>query len=129
MPISRDISFSHAFYVFRWDRRRLSNTAMRHVASPLLTFLGGAHNAGLADEDAAPPGQQDCPFRGRDRGHARRTSGQPSRARRLLAPPGGLPAARLQRAATLNPRTGISRVRSSPRAGTREPTTLRHDLT
>jgi hypothetical protein len=129
MPVFRNISFSHAFCVFRWDRRHRSNTAMPYVASPLLTFHGGAHNAGLADEDApAAPGQQDCPFRVRDRGHARRTSGQLPRARRLLVIPGGLPAARLQRAATLNPRTGISRVRNSPRAGIPEPTTLRTNL-
>jgi hypothetical protein len=83
---------------------------MRYVASPLLTFLEGVHDASLADEDApAAPGQQDCPFRVRDRGHARRTSGQLSRARRLLATPGGLPTTRLQRAATLNPRRHFPR--------------------
>jgi len=93
-------------------------------------LLKGVRGAGLADEDApAAPSQQDCPFRVRDRGHARRTSGQLSRARRLLATPGGLPAARLQRAATLNPRTGISRVHNSPPAGIPEATTLRNDLT
>jgi hypothetical protein len=56
-------------------------------------------------------------------------AGQLSRARRLLATTSGLPAARLQRAATLNPRTGISRVYNSPRGGIPEATTLRNDLT
>ena len=54
---------------------------------------------------------------------------QLSRARRLLETTGGLPTARLQRAVTLNPRTGISRVHNSPRAGIPEATTLRNDLT
>jgi hypothetical protein len=58
-------------------------------------------------------------------------TGQLSRARRLLEATGAdrLPTARLQRAVTLNPRTGISRVHNSPRTGIPESTTLRNDLT
>jgi hypothetical protein len=52
-----------------------------------------------------PAGLSIPPVRSRDTPSG---TGQLSRARRLLATPGGLPAAGLQRAATLNPHTGIS---------------------
>jgi len=88
---------------------------MRYGAPPILTCLEGVHDAAWpmkthqqhpasrtvhsAGEIAATPGG----------------TGQLSRTE-LLATTGGLPTARLQRA-TLNPRTGISRVHNSHAPG------------
>jgi hypothetical protein len=120
MLVFRDISFSRAVCAFRWGRWHLSNSAMRYVASPILSFLKGVHGAGLADEDASAAPSQQTVHSACEIAAAPTGTGQLSRARRLLATLGGLPAARLQRAATLNPRTGISRIHNSPRAGTPE---------
>ncbi len=56
-------------------------------------------------------------------------AGQLSRAREHRETTGGLPPVHLQRTATLNPRTRISRVYNSPRARIPKAATLRNDLT